>query len=83
METFIGSIVAGTLVLTNEITNVWIQVEQPNLEDYIYDPGNITITDCGHQLWTYIGPILDYLSNSVLPYLIGAVSAGGLAQIYS
>ena len=81
METFIGSIVAGTLVLTNEITNVWIQVEQPNLEDYIYDTGNITITDCGHQLWTYIASILDSLGNLVLPYLSDLAGGGGLAAM--
>ena len=79
MGIFVGSIVAGTLVLTNEVTNVWIQVEQPNLGGYIYDPGNITITDCGNQLWTYIASILASLGNLTLPYLVDVVGGGGFA----
>ncbi len=79
MEALLGSIVAGTLVLTNEVTNVWIQFEQSNLGGRIYDPGNITITDCGHQLLTYIVSILDSLANLALPCLVDVVSGGGFA----
>jgi len=83
MEAFIGSIMAGTLVLTGKITNVWIRVEQPDLTDYIYEPGNIAVSDCGHQLWTYTVSILEFLWIFVSPYLVDGFSGAVGTQIYS
>ena len=82
MEAVIGFIMAGAVVLTGRVTNVWVLVEQCDLTDYIYEPGNITVSDCGHQLWTYTVSILDFFWIFVSPYLVDAVKGAVGTQIY-